>query len=445
MAISINWGTYVINIPKADTTLLQASPTEIRELNINNFRLALKDLEDDENGMVFPKTHNHNPSVSLSGIELARVVEILPPYTITFEDGQWAVNLAGANSNISDRTNVNQVSVRSANSAGLVQTREIEHASYNEGVTLDTVNGTDSTLYPYGTPQYPCKTVSNSYQIRLLRGFKRIYLKSDINLTGIPDGLLADLELIGVTGFRTHTVSGTNVLLTNCTSRNLKVTGSVKNGSSVILDNCEVNNLQNATVIANDCTIFGGTYKTTELHNCQIEGDIKVALNGKFSGVGVVFNGDLSNIDAQGLVNTISLDINSGYVLIKNLATGGLAEFNLRGGELELDSNITGGDFYVEGYGRLYGDPIALGMNVKANNLISLESIPASVWDESVEGIHNARESMRLITSVMAGKSTIIDNGNNNATVIFRDINDTVDRVTATMDGSERSVVNLNI
>lgn len=119
MAITINWATKVISIPKADMTLLQASP-EIRELDLNAFRLVLKDLEDDEAGMPYIHTHNHNPPVTVGGTVLARVVEIINGYTITFEDGQYAVKLTGLNSNVSDVTNVNQVSIRAANSAGLI-------------------------------------------------------------------------------------------------------------------------------------------------------------------------------------------------------------------------------------------------------------------------------------------------------------------------------------
>lgn len=118
MAITIDWGTRVINVPRADMTLIQASP-EIRQLDINAFRLELKDLEDSEEGSVFPDTHRHNTAVTISGFTLSRVVEIINGYTITFEDGQYAVNLVNANSNISDVSNVNQVSIRSANSAGL--------------------------------------------------------------------------------------------------------------------------------------------------------------------------------------------------------------------------------------------------------------------------------------------------------------------------------------
>lgn len=120
MAILIDPLTFVIYVPKSDLTLVQSEPSEIRELDLNWFRLALKAYEAAEYGIYLYKTHDHNTEVTLAGLTFARVIEILPPYTVTFEDGQYAVNLINANSNVSDRTNVNQVSVRSSNSAGLV-------------------------------------------------------------------------------------------------------------------------------------------------------------------------------------------------------------------------------------------------------------------------------------------------------------------------------------
>ena len=120
MAITIDWESKVIDVPKGDTTLIQSTPTEIRELDVNWFRLQLKDIEDNEAGVPFSNTHVHNTEVRLGSLVLARVVEVIDPYSITFEDGQYAVNLTGANNNIADKTNVNQVSVRSNNSAGLI-------------------------------------------------------------------------------------------------------------------------------------------------------------------------------------------------------------------------------------------------------------------------------------------------------------------------------------
>ena len=159
MAISINWPTKVINIPKADMTLVQSDPFEIRELNINTFRLTLKNLEDDEAGMPFLRTHNHNTAVSVGGVTLARVVEIINGYTVTFENGTYAVNLVAANSNVGDVVNLNSVSVRAANSAGLTEP-DMAAAVWNAlvanhltaGTTGKALSDAGSAGNPWGSP-----------------------------------------------------------------------------------------------------------------------------------------------------------------------------------------------------------------------------------------------------------------------------------------------------
>lgn len=118
MAISIDWGAKVIFVPKSYLTNISG---ELYSLDINQFRLDLKDLEDGEEGIVFPYTHNHNTTVYIGDTTLARVVEITNGYTITFENGSYAVRLEGANSNIEQVVNINSVSIRSSNTAGLIQ------------------------------------------------------------------------------------------------------------------------------------------------------------------------------------------------------------------------------------------------------------------------------------------------------------------------------------
>ena len=121
MNVSVNWLTKTITIPKSELVQVQATPNEIYQLDLQAFRLALLDIQDSPDGIVYPDTHRHNTTVTVGGVTLARVIEIINDYVIEFEDGQYAVNLIGANSNVADRVVVNQVSVRSANSAGLVQ------------------------------------------------------------------------------------------------------------------------------------------------------------------------------------------------------------------------------------------------------------------------------------------------------------------------------------
>ena len=77
MAISIAWGTKVIYVPKADTQIVQSLPTEVRQLNLNDFRLDLKALEASEEGMPELDTHVHIAPITFGGVTLARVVEII--------------------------------------------------------------------------------------------------------------------------------------------------------------------------------------------------------------------------------------------------------------------------------------------------------------------------------------------------------------------------------
>ena len=605
MAISIAWPTSVIYIPRADLALIQTTPTEIRELNINSFRLALKDLEDSAEGITFLKTHTHNTEVALGGLTYARVVEILVPYTITFEDGQYAVNLVGANSNVGDRVNVNQVSVRSANSAGLTSAPAMEYSSFNGGVTVDITSSYAGTVFPIGTPQKPVNNLTDAKLIASYRGFTKFYIISSmaINTSGIYNNFIfegesinktkltiyTDAEVLGcqfmyaeiegildgqsyiencrigdlafVDGIIQNSIllanytialsstryanfvncvagrldspsdtpptidmggSGTSLALRNyngelvltnkdgldnvsidlnsgvlildstITAGTIQVRGvgelidyssgviintsglinkqTEYNGVVYICTSCgtagtgygigtinnPVNNLTDALVILarenfdqlkvqgqltidqnlsdieihglqhlivytgesdlinlngkiftnvgfGNITLSGSMLGSSgiKMHDCYInevkglsgsaencsisssEGEsCSIEAGAYFSSVNTIFEGDFTTIDMQSTTGTIaSLDIDSGYVNFINSVDGCLIEVNMRGGELELDASCTGGDFYAEGYGTLFGDPEALGMTVKANHLIALETIEAQVLD----------------------------------------------------------------
>ena len=53
MTISIDWGTRVITVNKVDMTLVATTPYDVYELDLDTFRLALRDLEDGAEGMHF--------------------------------------------------------------------------------------------------------------------------------------------------------------------------------------------------------------------------------------------------------------------------------------------------------------------------------------------------------------------------------------------------------
>ena len=121
MAISITYATLVIYVPKA---YLNPESGTIYSLDSDVFRLDLKDLEDDEEGIAHPDTHRHNPEVTIAGVTYAKTIEIINNYSVEFEDGQYTVIIEGSNNNFHDVLAgilvQNQVQVIPTNAAGLI-------------------------------------------------------------------------------------------------------------------------------------------------------------------------------------------------------------------------------------------------------------------------------------------------------------------------------------
>lgn len=338
MAVTITWSTRVIYVPKADLSLIQATPTEIRGMDLNWFRLVLKDLEDDVIGMAFPDTHRHNPPVDVGGVTLARVVEIINGYTVTFEDGQYAVQLSGANTNLADVVNVNQVSVRSANSAGLVTSSTIEYASFNRGVTIDTVNGAGTgTEFPKGTPQLPVKTLNQAKLIADLRGFEKLYIIGDIvfGAADVIDGFIIE----GQNAVKSRIVLNSGLSSIGCEFKEATING-VLSGNSSIRD-CTVEDLLYVEGQIRDCILSGEIEltgnTTTNILNCWdgIAGDGKPIINMGGSGQSLTMGGYC------------------GEVKITNKTGSDKISIDLLSGEVELDSTVTDGEIYVRGVGTL--------------------------------------------------------------------------------------------
>lgn len=137
--VTINWLTRVILIPQSFLTLVSGV---LYELNVDDFRLVLKDIEDSEEGMPFPDTHRHNTEVVLSGVTYARTFEIINGYTVEFENGMYRVRCVGANHNIADVQVINSVSLIIGNSAGLV----VASGGLDQATKLDVENSRDSLI-----------------------------------------------------------------------------------------------------------------------------------------------------------------------------------------------------------------------------------------------------------------------------------------------------------
>lgn len=62
------------------------------------------------------------------------------------------------------------------------------------------------------------------------------------------------------------------------------------------------------------------------------------------------------------------------------------------------------------------------------------------ILNQRIDGGLTVSQALSVIAAILAGKTTITG-----STVVFRDVADTKNMVTATMDGSERQTVTLNV
>jgi len=372
MAVSIDWGTKVITVPKADLTLIQSTPTEIREMNLNWFRLQLKDLEDSADGMPMPDTHRHNTEVTLGSLTFARVIEIINGYTVTFENGSYAVNLVGANSNVGDKVNVNNVSVRSQNSAGLISSPAIEYASFNGGVIVDADSGITGTVFPRGTEQMKVDNIKDALEIANYRGFNKIYFYSDYTL-----GSDADMDDFIIQG-----QSHVNINLTINEAANVK---------DVVIRECTITGTLDGGNSLNRCIVGDITYLNGHIHDSALVGTI--SLDGNKDAY-------LVNCSMSDWVHTPTIDMGSaGQDLIMIQFTGKLKIINmsgtnkvgigLAGGNVILNSaNVTSGVVHVSGVGKLVDEsgnyiPTGTWNGVTIyNELLSEDTVSDAVWDE---------------------------------------------------------------
>jgi hypothetical protein len=335
MAITINWKTQVIFVPRVDMTLIQSNPIEIRELNLNDFRLTLKSLEDDEDGISYIQTHIHNTEVLLGGIVYARVIEIINGYTVTFEDGAYAVNLVGANSNVGDVINLNQVSVRSSNAAGLISNQAIEFSSFNGGVTVDKTNGSLGTVFPRGTPQQPVNNIPDAIIIADFRGFNTLYIKGNFvfDVGDIIDGF----TIIGESPERTLLTFNNAASTSDINVSNSTITGIFDNGANF-----------------SDSFIINTQFVQGTINNCVLEGEITLAGSSLTTLVdckdGLVFDGNQPSINFNGSGNSLAIRNYAGDISLTNKSGPENVEINIAtGGHITLENTITGGNIRITG------------------------------------------------------------------------------------------------
>ena len=379
MAITIDWATKVINVPRNDMLLVQASPTEIRQLDLDNFRLELKAIEQSFEGMPYPDTHRHNTTVTVGGVTLARVIEIINGYSVTFEDGQYAVNLSGANSNVADVSNVNQVSIRSANSAGLQDISGLqEKQDYGGFVLIDSVNGAPATAidHPWGTIGQPVDNFQDAVAIANYWKLSKIVVTTP---DSTPITLDADVSHMTVESATAgvwfalapgNDVSGTRFI-------RAQINGDANASSDWYGENL---------LLHGSLTGIRGTFWDCSIHTTDspTHFDIQYDDNTTFHNLGsAVYGTGIAKIEKEPSV-TASLQIRGlhGGLIVRGVETGSSVVIDADAAYIEIDSTTTGGDFIIRGM----GEPLVVNGTtdlLDQDGYQTADNIAAAVWSNA--------------------------------------------------------------
>lgn len=411
MAISIDWITKVISIPQADLTPLGGANYE---LDTVQFHWDLRDLMDDEAGMVFLPTHTWVASVTLAGFDYAPLFEIINGYTITFENGNYRVFLAGSNSNIMDVTNLNNVAIASQNSAGLVQQEEVKHLAFNSGIWIDTVGGAPGVAYPLGTERYPVDNLPDALTILVARNFHTLNIIG--NLTVLSGQDVSDLQIIGHNATRSVLTFNTSSIADNTEVINASVTGDLDND-----------------VILRDCYITGLTVKSGFLFQCKIHGTLTLESSGSLQVLSCYSDEELT-VDMGGSTNNVFMQDHHGELRLTNKTGTNKAEIHISSGGIIVAASVTDvTGIHLDGLGNLDNQT---GLTIDSHLLD-----PDAIWAELLEGTLSAAEMMRVMMAALSGRTT----GLGTDTEHYKSVDNLKTRIEATFDvDSNRTSVALD-
>lgn len=409
MAISLDQINAIINVEIADLTFVAAGQYTF---NTDTFRQTLRQLEDDVENAVYPITHRHVQPITVGGVALARVIEILPHWSVEFEDGQYRVTLQGSNNNILDVAVVNQVSIAPTNSAGLTYSKQVEDQAFTDSrIWIDIAAGQAGTDYPLGTPGSPVNNLADAQSIISTRTLPpRLHLRGSLTV-GAADNIDSyDIEGIG-------DVLSSVTFTAGCSTQNARFEGLAISGAmdgTSVFEDCAFTNLTGFDGSMTQCRLGGdvtlaATASTVTLVNCQSN----VAGSGK---PGFDCN------SASGL-NINVRDYFGGFALRNFNQAGNNISFDSSSIRLELESSCTAGVAVIGGTGRLTDNSAGTFVNDLAfNNVSDEEALKIEEIHRRLDLVGNqvyADDGSTISNPVFS--LTKVDNGDGTFTIV-RDI-----------------------
>jgi len=275
------------------------------------------------------------------------------------------VNCVGANHNLSDVRVANQVSIIVNNAAGLISNAAIEYSSFNGGVSVDETSSITGTTFPAGTPRAPVNNLTDAMLIVATRGFTTIFIIGDMTIDAGGD--YDNMIFVGESISRSVLTISAAASVANCEFYDATITGTLD--GDAMLNHCRVLALNYVYGTIESCMIGPGTItlggnEEAHLLDCWsgVAGSGTPVVDCGGSGQDLAirnYNGGVKLINKTGAADKISIDLNSGHVI--------------------LDSTVTVGEIVVRGVGHLTNNS---GATVDETHLLGPDGIALAVWSD---------------------------------------------------------------
>ena len=229
-----------------------------------------------------------------------------------------------------------QIVRTSASSATTQELADIQFSSFNGGVTVKLIGGTSGTVFPTGTERQPVDNFTDAISIAVTRGFLKIFVIGDATVDSSND--FTNYSLIGQGQNLTTLTLDTDATFINTSFFDATVTGILDGDTHI--EGCTITNLTFVSGVIENCLLSTGTITlggslTAHLINCAsgVVGASTPIIDMGGSGQELAlrnYNGGIQ-IDNKTGTDKVSIDMNSGQVILDSTVTATVNDIIIRG------------------------------------------------------------------------------------------------------------------
>jgi len=267
----------------------------------------------------------------------------------------------------------------------------LKAVTYEEHVTIDTVNGTAGTGWPIGTHYSPVDNLADALTIMSRGNIDKLFTHTDLTITtgSNIDGLLIETE-----GLMDTTVT----LESGCSAhkaafRYVNIEGVVTNGDQILVENCSVGNLENFTGIMN---------------NVSLSQSAEISVGYWATIIDVTAGGDPTN-EPEINIGTGSLNIAglSGNIKLTGKTGTNRSVVNCDSGNILIASSCVAGTIQLLGMGQIENDNSGAGCNVDSDGFLSIVNITEDLQADIKRLLGLSHENIELSSPIYDGDDNL--------------------------------------